>query len=51
MLRTFKYVATLLDSKDVEFLKNLKKYNYYSSDYELKKLNSTIEKAEKNLNK
>ena len=51
MTKFLNYITISPDTNDIEFLKNLKTYNYYSSDYDLRKLDEAIEKAEKNLNK
>ncbi|WP_281612658.1 hypothetical protein [Flammeovirga sp. SubArs3] len=51
MTKFLNYITISPDTKDIEFLKNLKAYKYYSSDYDLRKLDEAIEKAENNLNK
>lgn len=51
MTKFIDYITNSPDEKDVEFLKNLRTYNYHSSDYELSQLNEAIEKAEKMLKK
>lgn len=49
MMKFLNYLSLEPDKKDIEFMKNLKTYKFYLSDYELRKLNEVITKAEENL--
>jgi hypothetical protein len=52
LMRSFLiYISSYPDQQDIEFLENLSKYNYPTTDYDKKKLTEYIEKAKENLKK
>tara|TARA_B110000967_G_C18867471_1_gene553460 strand:+ start:207 stop:2120 length:1914 start_codon:yes stop_codon:yes gene_type:complete len=51
MMKFLNYLSLSPDENDIELMKNLKTYEFYSSDYELRKLNEVLTKAKENLNK
>ena len=50
MLEFLEYLANHPDNEDLVFLQNLSKFGYATSDYDLRKLNKTIELVKSKLN-